>query len=127
MTVQCLPGVAVADSKQCRCLEVGRTPHLSSSSCLVFFVRSPNKQLTCLVRLAHRLCTCLYCYRLLVLWLSVLFVCFIICWCLFVELMSRCLVVLKKILEQESKGWYIKYKDRLITELKGASFDCDVC
>jgi len=33
--------------------------------------------------------------------------------------MSRCVVVLKKILEQESKGWYIKYKDRLITELKG--------
>ena len=29
------------------------------------------------------------------------------------------MVILKKILEQESKGWYIKYKDRLITELKG--------
>ena len=36
-----------------------------------------------------------------------------------VDLMSQCIVVLKRILEQESKGWYIKYKDRLITELKG--------
>jgi len=52
---------------------------------------------------------------------------------LFVDLMSRCIVVLKKILEQESKGWYIKYKDRLITELKGMKLtcftasDCDFC
>jgi len=38
--------------------------------------------------------------------------------------MSRCIVVLKKILEQESKGWYIKYKDRLITELKGVKLMC---
>ena len=33
--------------------------------------------------------------------------------------MNQCTEVLKKILEQESKGWYIKYKDRIITELKG--------
>jgi len=50
-----------------------------------------------------------------------------------VDLMSQCIVVLKKILEQESKGWYIKYKDRLITELKGVklicsfAFDFDFC
>lgn len=34
-------------------------------------------------------------------------------------LMNQCNEILKKILDQESKGWYIKYKDRLITELKG--------
>lgn len=34
-------------------------------------------------------------------------------------LMNQCSEILKKILDQESKGWYIKYKDRLITELKG--------
>ncbi|KAK2155090.1 hypothetical protein LSH36_249g00040 [Paralvinella palmiformis] len=34
------------------------------------------------------------------------------------NLMQKCTIVLKKILEKESKGWYVKYKDRLITELK---------
>ena len=54
-------------------------------------------------------------------------VCVCVCLCVLVDgilwslvdLMSQSVVVLKKILEQESKGWYIKYKDRLITELKG--------
>jgi len=49
----------------------------------------------------------------------------VLCTC--VDLMSQCIVVLKKILDQESKGWYIKYKDRLITELKGLNLLLSVC
>lgn len=35
------------------------------------------------------------------------------------DLWRRCMTVVTMILEQESKGWYIKYKDRLIAELRG--------
>ena len=38
---------------------------------------------------------------------------------LFLDLLDKCSVIVKRILEKEAKGWYIKYKDKLLTELKG--------
>ena len=38
---------------------------------------------------------------------------------LFLDLLDKCTVIVKRILEKEAKGWYIKYKDKLLTELKG--------
>ena len=34
-------------------------------------------------------------------------------------MMQKCTVILKNVLEKESKGWYVKYKDKIIGELKG--------
>ncbi|CAH1793364.1 unnamed protein product [Owenia fusiformis] len=34
------------------------------------------------------------------------------------DLMLKCVRILKGILDQESRGWHLKYKDKLITELK---------
>ena len=35
-----------------------------------------------------------------------------------VDLMSRCMTILNQILERESQGWYVKFKDRLVAELR---------
>ena len=32
--------------------------------------------------------------------------------------MSRCMTILNQILERESQGWYVKFKDRLVAELR---------
>ena len=37
----------------------------------------------------------------------------------FADLMQKCTSILKGILEKESKGWYIKFKDRMLADLKG--------
>ena len=37
----------------------------------------------------------------------------------YVDLMDQCCVVLKEILEREARGWHLKYKDRLLADLKG--------
>ena len=41
------------------------------------------------------------------------------CLAMFSDLMAQCTPLLKAVLERESKGWYIKYKDRIIAHLKG--------
>ena len=35
------------------------------------------------------------------------------------DLMQTCCKILKDILEKESKGWHIKFKETLITQLRG--------
>ncbi len=35
------------------------------------------------------------------------------------DLLDKCCAIVKRILEREAKGWYIKFKDKLLTELKG--------
>ena len=35
------------------------------------------------------------------------------------DLMDKCTAIIHRILERESRGWYIKFKDKIIAEVKG--------